>query len=316
MLRKISAVIALLVVAAIVWRYSLEEEATTPLPTSAVPSVPVSAGAETKVESVKMGETVEMEKQKPLAAERVESDTGQKTVPPLESRVRGTPIGRLDDVVPRPILDGHVWIRLNLGGSDGETSTNQDFQAPVNADGTFEFADLPAGRGQILALCRGWVSRRTPYGPIEAATLRLGRELAFREIEQVFQEEAPETPEAQRIALPARGLLVVAMERTGSLAVSVLEQDGSPIAGASVTTSPNVQWIGGSSIFPWREWTRTTDASGRAFIDDLPADDSLAVQAHHDSFRMLRAARDKTPSVKIVSARTAELTLRLEPKEN
>ena len=224
--------------------------------------------------------------------------------------------GRLDEAVPRPVLDGHVWVNLNRGGSGGEPSIDRDFEAPVREDGTFELADLPPGRGQIIALCRGWVSRRTPFDPLEAVTRRLGHEPTFGEIELAFQEEAPESLEAQRIAVPSPGALVVAMERTGSLEVTVRAQDGSPLAGAIVSTSPNVFWIGvGSTIFPWREWNDETNAIGLARIDDLPPDDSLWVQAYHSAFRMTRADRDQIPSVQIVSGGTAELVLELEPKQ-
>ncbi len=234
----------------------------------------------------------------------------------LELHPLATQSGRLDAAVPRPVLDGHVWVNLNQGGAGDEPSIDRDFEAPVREDGTFELADLPPGRGQIIALCRGWVSRRTPFDPVEAVTRRLGRYPSPREIEQAFQEEEPESLQAQRIALPARGPLVVAMEPAGSLEVTARDQDGTPLAGVLVATSPNVYWIGvGSTIFPWREWRAETDALGRARIDDLPPDESLWVQAHHDAFRMTRADRDRIPSVEIVSGRTAERTLVLEPKQ-
>jgi hypothetical protein len=231
----------------------------------------------------------------------------------LELGALHTQLGRLDDAVPRPIEDGHVWVVLGRGGTAGEPSIHRDFEAPVRADGTFELADLPPARGQIVALTSGWVSRQTPFGPLEAAARRLGRELTFGEIEQAFQEERPESLEPQRIAVPSPAPLVVAMERSGSLEVTVAQPDGSPLAGARVSASPNVRWIGiGSTIFPWREWTATTDASGAARIDDLPPDDSLSVGAFHGSFQMSRADRDRSPSVEILSGRTATLEIVLE----
>lgn len=223
--------------------------------------------------------------------------------------------GRLDAAVPRPVLDGHVRVNLNQGGSGMDPSISRDFEAPVNADGTFELADLPPGRGQIIALCRGWVSRRTPFDPLEAATRRLGREPTFGEIELAFQEEAPESLEAQRITVPTPGPLVVAMERAGSLQVTVRAQDGAPLAGALVSTSPNVSFIGvGSTLFPWREWSAETDASGLARIDDLPPQESLLVQAYKSGFRTASRDRERIPSVAIVSGQTTELVLGLESK--
>ena len=109
------------------------------------------------------------------------------------------------------------------------------------------------------------------------------------------------------------GTLKVAMEPTGVLEVSVRSHDGSPLADAYVATSPNVFWIGvGSTIFPWREWYAITDATGLARIEDLPSDDGLFVFVGHDSYRMKRAERDRSPRVPIHSGQTASLEIELE----
>jgi hypothetical protein len=211
--------------------------------------------------------------------------------------------GRLDDAVPRPVLAGHVRVRML--GSD--PAGCREFDAEVRADGGFEVANLPDGHGQILALCRGWVSRRTPFDPVESAMLRLGRELTLREIEQSFQEEPPESLEAQRIVVPAPTPLLVAMEPTGSLEVVVKEQDGSPLASARVAASPRVRWIGtAAAAFPWGKWERTTDAWGHARIDDLPPEDALAVEATHEADGG-RSKRRWDYVVRISSGQTAEL---------
>jgi len=244
------------------------------------------------------------------AAEPVAPETPQPEAPaPASSAlVRAVLHGRLDDAVPRPIADGHVRVHMLASGPASE------FDAGVRADGTFELADLPDGHAQVIALCRGWVSRRTPFDPVESATLRLGRELKPREIEQAFQEEPPESLEAQRIALPARAPLVVAMERTGSLVVTV-HAPGPPLAGARVTAAPDVRWIGGGSmLFPWREWSATTDAAGRARLDDLPPAGSLRLQAEQPSFRMARGSGGG-PSVEILSGQLASAELVLEPND-
>jgi hypothetical protein len=204
-------------------------------------------------------------------------------------------------------------VRLHRSETGDASLVARDFEAEVRADGTFELVDLPPGRGQIVASCRGWVSRRTPFDAIEKVTLRLGREPNLREIEQSFQEEGPETLEAQRIAVPSRAPLVVAMARTGAVLVTVRQRDGAPLAGAVVRATPSLRWIDGSTIFSSREWSAETDAQGHARIDDLPPDDSVAVEARHASFRMARADGAETKSVAIVSGRTAELTLVFEP---
>jgi hypothetical protein len=78
-----------------------------------------------------------------------------------------------------------------------------------------------------------------------------------------------------------------------------------------------VFWIGvGSTIFPWREWSATTDALGLVRIEDLPPDDALWVQAGHAAFRMKRADRDAMPRVRIDSGQTAKLEIELERSDD
>lgn len=220
--------------------------------------------------------------------------------------------GRLDEVVPRPIVDGHVGVNLHQPG--GGASLDLDFEAPVREDGTFELAGLPRAGGQIIALCRGWVSRRTRAETPEEAGIHFGHEPTAAEIEQALERAGDGAYQAQRIAVPSPAPLVVLMEPTGTLVVTVAKEDGSPLAGALVSTWPNVFWIDvGSTIFPWREWSGVTDSLGRARIEDLPPDESLLLGATHDSFRMTRADRDEIPSVRIVSGQQAELRIVLEP---
>jgi hypothetical protein len=224
--------------------------------------------------------------------------------------------GRLDDSVPRPILDGHVWLNLHESAGVG-TSYARDREAPVAEDGTFELADLSPGRGQIIALCRGWVSRRTRVDTPEEAGIRFGHEPTPAEIEEALANAGDRAFQAQRVAVPSAEPLVVLMEPTGALEVTVEKPDGSPLAGALVHTSPNVFWIGvGSTIFPWREWSATTDALGLVRIEDLPPDDALWVQAGHAAFRMKRADRDAMPRVRIDSGQTAKLEIELERSDD
>lgn len=314
MVPKISAVvIALLVALVLVVRYGRgrepEPEATlTTAPAAPTPApAPASAPAKTPAELA------------PPPAERVGLAPAVKSEPPppaSETPLSAVLQGRLDDAVPRPIVDGRVWLHLREAWVEDEPANERGFEAEVRADGSFELTDLPSWRGQILAACRGWVSRPTRFDAIAKATFRRGRPLTFGEIEHAFQEEGGESLEPQRVVVPYPGALVVAMEPTASLEVSVQRPDGSPLAGALVTASPSLAWFGGSTTaFPWREWSATTDAQGLARIDDLPPADALPVGAQHDSFRMPRAERGRTPSVRIVSGETAELRLALEPVE-
>lgn len=224
--------------------------------------------------------------------------------------------GRLEEVVPRPVLDGHVMIDLHHALESSAPSINQTFEAPVHEDGTFEVPELPPGRGQIIALCRGWVSRRTRVDSLaEVGMYYRGRDLSPSEIEEALQRAGDRAYQAQRISVNSSAPIVVLMEPTGILEVTVSRQDGSPVAGAMVSISPNVYWTGvGSTIFPWGRWAAETDASGRARIEDVPPNDSLWVHASHRSFRMSKADRDNAPRVPIVSGEAATLELVLEPE--
>jgi len=224
--------------------------------------------------------------------------------------------GRLDDSVPRPVLDGHVMLNLHQGGLGAdEPSIDRDFESVVHDDGTFEVPDLPPGKGQIIALCRGWISRRTRADSPEEAGMSFGNyEPTPDEIEEAMRDMGDQAFEPQRISLPSSSPFVVAMEPTGALEVTVRTQDGGPLAGALIAASPNVSWIGvGSTIFPWGEWNATTDSAGRARIENLPPDHGLWVDAGHSSFRMPRAQRDDSPRVPIVSGQTATFEFTLEP---
>ena len=228
----------------------------------------------------------------------------------------GTLSGRLDDAVPRPVAGGRVWLHLREAWVEDEPANERDFEAEVRADGTFELTDLPAWRGQIVALCAGWISRPTPFDPLSKGSFRRGRELTFGEIEQAFQEEGGESLEPQRVVVPYPGALVVAMQRTGSLDVTVRGPDGAPLAGALVTASPLVVWFGsGPGAFPLRQWSATTDAAGLARIEGLPPSEALPVGAQHDAFRLTRADRARAPSARIVAGEVATLVLALESQE-
>ena len=270
MFRWISAaVIVCLTVVVLVWRSTGDGKETT-ASRATLPDVRGEAASA----GIAVPETLAGERSESLPEESLEAPGATMETPPPPALV--TLRGRLDDAVPRPIQDGHVMVNLDGRG----------FEAVVRAEGTFELTDLPAGRGQIIALCRGWVSRRTPFDAIEQVTLHLGREPTLGEIERAFQEEGPETLEAQRIVVPARDPLVVAMERTGTLEVIVKTPDGHPFADARVAATPSLRWIDWRSVpFPWRRWEATTDPWGRARIDDLPPDDAIPVAASHDTSR-------------------------------
>ena len=226
--------------------------------------------------------------------------------------------GRLDDAVPRPVLDGHVMVNLHeaFPGSP-RVSISRTFETVVLEDGTFELAGLPRGRGQIIALSSGWVSRRMRVESAEEEQVQAPEGASPEDVEGLLRLAADRALQAQHVSVPTPPPFVVAMEPTGVLEVTVRAPDGSPLDGAFVAASPNVRWVGiGSTIFPWREWSTSTDATGRARIEDLPPEASLWVFAVHHSFRMKLADRDRPPGVTIRSGETTQLEIELESTDD
>ncbi len=199
-------------------------------------------------------------------------------------------VGRLDSSVPRPIVDGHVMLVLYSGGSNGiQPVLSQQFEAEIEPDGSFVLAGLRPGQGQIFALCRGWSSERALWkGDLKDL-------LPSTEVPQI------ETP------------YVVRMERTGTLAVTVLGPDGTPVVGATLHAWPNVRVTGvGSWMHPWREWSNTTGTDGLARIEDLPPTIFLMFGASAEGLRMTAKDRADTPNLDLPSGATASAEIHLE----
>lgn len=221
--------------------------------------------------------------------------------------------GRLDDAVPRPIVNGHVWV--NLHTSPQSIGLCSDHEAAVAADGTFELPGLRAARGQAIALCDGWVTRLVQPSSLEETSAQVPANAPAEVRDEVLARARAEERVAQPVDAAAGEPLVLAMERTGVLEVRVVDEDGAPLEGATVSASPNVRWAGvGSRIFPWREWRAITDAGGLARIPDLPPDESLWFGAGSSTHRLRKQDRDTTPSARIQSGETTHAELVLERK--
>jgi hypothetical protein len=109
--------------------------------------------------------------------------------------------------------------------------------------------------------------------------------------------------------------VLVPMERTGSLTVTVLKPDGSPLADATVSTNPNEYiWQGGSTILGANRnaiettkqqiagndaqvrlaprddkipvYSAVTDEDGKARLSGIPCQRNNFVGAHHDQYIM------------------------------
>ncbi|MEL6430453.1 MAG: carboxypeptidase-like regulatory domain-containing protein [Planctomycetota bacterium] len=203
--------------------------------------------------------------------------------------------GRLGPEVPRPVVGGVALLGVHALEAERGRSIGQRRETKIDADGQFVFENVPAGEGQLVVLCEGWVVRKAP--------LLGGRESGG------LDETWP------RVEVPGDGPHTIAMERTGTVEVTVIGPGGEPFAGASVTVNPNYRFWGiGSSIVPGREWRAETGPNGIARIADVPPTPALSVGAWHDDHRMVEAARLETPSVAIASGERATLTIELEEK--
>ena len=116
--------------------------------------------------------------------------------------------------------------------------------------------------------------------------------------------------------------VLVPMERTGTLTVTVRKPDGSPLADATVSTNPNEYiWQSGSTIlganrkaidaikhqisgsdFQFRRPTRdddipvysaVTDEKGQVELSGIPCHRNYAVGAYHDDYIMPAADRGR-----------------------
>jgi hypothetical protein len=146
----------------------------------------------------------------------------------LKPGVRVT--GRFDVPVPRPVRGGRVCTRVFEDGHDGNSRAPVWVAwRPVSAEGTFEFESLPPGRMEIIAMCDGFVS---------ANGTAAGRLATSQRLPQIF----PINGREQEITL--------SMEAAASCEVTVLDDEGKPLAGASAVFWPNVLWGGnGSTVF-------------------------------------------------------------------
>jgi hypothetical protein len=195
--RYLALAIGFSIAFAVVWRFTSDGE-----PTTATHTTPqVASGEEAASAAIAEPDLGR--------ASRAEVAAGESLEPAHTTEARPFSAlvslrGRLDDAVPRPIESGHVRVKLDRLEAGQAPPLERD--SDIRADGTFELADLPPGRGQIVALCRGWVSRRTPFDPIEAVARRLGREPTMGRSSKPSRKRGPRRsrPSASSYPLPIR----------------------------------------------------------------------------------------------------------------
>ena len=188
--------------------------------------------------------------------------------------------GSLSLDVPRPVVDGRVLVNVFPEEPPQGLWLSSTREAPVASDGSFRVEGLAPGVGEVFALCEGWSAS---VGPLA------------------------------RVSLPdSTPPLVVAMEPTSSLEVRVLDTDGRPLEAARVSVNPNLRFAGGgANLVPWRAWSRTTDAAGRATFAQVPAGRHFVVASHTDFGPEDPANR--LPLVELTAGEPSALDVRLRP---
>lgn len=228
--------------------------------------------------------------------------------------------GRLDQGVPRPVRDGrviaNVWPR-----NEAPSASPPQWHAWTNieADGSFVIPSLPEGDLELVALCDGFVSTNGP-----------GK----------FHFHYP-----QKFSLEGADLdVVIGMEPTASIEVTVQDDQGKALSGARISTWPNVRYgewgatIIGEDCFNTADWlksaatkeslgqwwlsrhtlfTATSDVAGLAVLRNIPVEaDSFTVE--HERF-VLPAVdtglgqKRRQSALVLRPGQTNQVTVRLEP---
>jgi hypothetical protein len=129
--------------------------------------------------------------------------------------------GKLSDNVPRPIVNGRVVANIVPAGRTFRYGLpSWHVWTKVNEDGSFELPSLPMGDLEIVALCSGFISVN---GPAQRPSGTMGH--------------------PQRHVIGANDLdIVIDMEPTARLEVTVLDDKGGLLEGARVSTWPHLNW--------------------------------------------------------------------------
>lgn len=138
--------------------------------------------------------------------------------------------GILSDNVPRPVKGYVVATSVPLPAEDSwkekDPSLTWHDWVEVGADGSFELESLPrSGELQLIAICEGWLSSTVSDDPV-ARSLVAG---------QVFDIEGDEQS------------VVVKMEPTGTLEVSLVAEDGQPFTEGRISSWPNQHYLKGGN---------------------------------------------------------------------
>jgi hypothetical protein len=134
--------------------------------------------------------------------------------------------GRVSDEVPRPIKDAQIAVYTSGPEAFGFSQLSWMDAVPLGEDGTFEFPSLPAGSLRFHVVSEEWVS-------------------------EVQTDEFKRTrPWSAGTITQDRSGLVIPMERTGACEITVLDAQGTAVAGASAYVSSRAFFGGLGNLMP------------------------------------------------------------------
>jgi hypothetical protein len=247
--------------------------------------------------------------------------------------------GRIDPAIPRPIVNGRVFISVRPP-QIAALPVIQDYYAqqekygnmafwhtwrPINPDGTFVFESVPSGEADVAALGDGFVSKsegvfknRMPDGALEAKN---ATDSGFV-IPQAFPLTAPRTA------------ITLLAEPSATIQVIVKTRAGEPVVGADLFANPNIVRMSGSGLFgvmrsssevpfntpapiPAHPFTAKTDEEGRATLHDLPGHLTSIFLEHPDYQLELQSPngiRNRMLKLKLSPGETESANLTVERK--
>jgi len=240
-------------------------------------------------------------------------------------------VGRLDDSIPRPILNGQVavWI-VRSGSGENQFDWNSKWlwydKAPITEDGTFVFESLPTGEIlQLIPVCDDWV----PADPSKEDVLPFFPEQAERLVTSMSQPHLIRL-EGEQVEP------VLKMVPATSVKVTVVDQDGKPLSGVEVASWPNQLWFeGGSQILGsahsiadgllqsrqqsesrfTREfrYVTKTDEHGVAIIRSMPTNRTEGLVANLEGYEMPLNGTEREIRIDLKPGVVTEVTIKLQP---
>jgi hypothetical protein len=253
--------------------------------------------------------------------------------------------GRLADSVPRPVENGRLVAAI-VTGTDSWTNWVWSATAKIARDGRFVLESMPADENlQLVALCDGWASASPTIQEMAA----YGAQNGFSDPNYHGPLQSWVFPRLYRLT-GSKIEPVVPMVRTSTCEVTVVDENGQPLADAIVAFSPNqMLYNAGSQLvgagfdgltsiraqlaagkhltepdFHGGDLEKTymakTNSRGVAIVTNLPLGGATEVatptemtfDVTHDGYANLVGPMNETPkTVKLMAAQTSHITVRL-----